>query len=206
MTYEFCNIRDYTEAQYDAMYRAASPERRARADRFRHEDDRKRCLCADMLARNMLAKASGIAPEDVSFTYGDKGKPYANLPLHFSVSHSGEYVLCAVSDTPVGADIELIKPFRAGMVGRYFTPTEAAYVWSGNPVPDGNVTDADTCARFYRVWTAKESYVKMTGTGISTDLGAVAFDPDAQTVCGIQLLTPTAPEGYVASILKSDLA
>ncbi len=115
MTYEFCNIGDYTEAQYDAMYRAASPERQARADRFRHEDDRKRCLCADMLARRMLAKASDIALEDITFTYGDKGKPYANLPLHFNVSHSGEWVLCAVSELSVGADIELIKPFRAGM-------------------------------------------------------------------------------------------
>ena len=206
MTYEFCNIGNYTEAQYDAMYRAASPERQARADRFRHEDDRKRCLCADMLARRMLAKASDIAPEDITFTYGDKGKPHANLPLHFNVSHSGEWVLCAVSNAPVGADIELIKPFRAGMVARYFTDAEAAYVWGGNSPLDGNVTDADTCARFYRVWTAKESYVKMTGTGISTDLGAVTFDPDAQTVCGIKLFMPNAPEGYVISILKSDLA
>lgn len=206
MTYELCNIGDYTEAQFGAMYRAAAPERQARADKFKHEDDRKRCLCADMLARKMLAKAANVAPEHISFTYGDKGKPHANLPLHFNVSHAGAYVLCAVADAPIGADIEQIKPFRAGMVARYFTAAEAAYVWNGTPIPDGNVTDADTCARFYRVWTAKEAYVKMTGTGISTDLGAVAFDPDAHTVCGIRLITPQAPEGYVISILKSDLA
>jgi hypothetical protein len=46
----------------------------------------------------------------------------------------------------------------------------------------------------------------MTGTGISTDLTAVCYDPVAQTVCGIKLTTPDAPEGYVISILKSDLA
>ena len=211
MTYELCNINDYSDAQYDAMYRAAAPDRQARADRFRHEDDRKRCLCADALARNMLADAAGVTPHEISFTYEDKGKPHANLPLHFNISHSGEWALCAVSDAPVGADIEQVKPFRAGMVARYFTAAEAAYIWDGkpvsgnSPVPEGNVTDPDVCARFYRVWTAKEAYVKMTSTGISTDLSAVQYDPAAQTVCGMELYTPNAPEGYVISIVKSDL-
>ena len=206
MTYEICNIGNYTSTQYDAMYRTAAPERQARANKFRHEDDRKRCLCADMLARKMLAEAANVAPEKIAFTCGEKGKPHANLPLHFNVSHAGEFVLCAVADAPIGVDIEQIKPFRAGMVARYFTVAEAAYIWGNNPSPDGNVTDPETCARFYRVWTAKEAYVKMTGTGISTDLTAVCYDPSAQTVCGITLITPDTPEGYVISILKSDLA
>lgn len=205
MTYEFCNIGDFDQAQYQAMYRAAAPDRQARTDRFRHEDDRRRCICADMLARRMLSDAAGVAPADIIFTYGEKGKPRANIPLHFNVSHAGDYVLCAVSDKPIGVDIEQIKPFRAGLVGRYFTVAEADYVWGGSPLPDGNVTDPDVCARFYRVWTAKEAYVKMTGTGISTDLTAVCYDPYAQTVCGIGLMTPQAPEGYVISMVKSDL-
>ena len=207
MQYDICNIFDYTSAQYDAMYRAASPERQARADRFRFEDDRRRCLCADMLARKMLAQAADCSPADVTFTYGEKGKPHANVPIHFNVSHAGDFVLCAVADAPLGVDIEQIKPFRAGLVGRYFTVAEADYVWGGNPLPAAeSIDDPDTCARFYCVWTAKEAYVKMTGTGISTDLKKVCYDPVLQTVCGIGLITPNAPEGYVISILKSDLA
>ena len=62
MKYEICNINDFDEQQYAEMYRAANEERRARADRFRYEDDRRRCLCADMLARRMLA--------DADLTYG----------------------------------------------------------------------------------------------------------------------------------------
>ena len=204
MQYDICNIFDYTSAQYDAMYRAAAPERQARADRFRFEDDRRRCLCADMLARRMLSDAAGVAPADIAFSYGEKGKPSASVALHFNVSHAGDFVLCAVANAQIGVDIEQIKPFRAGMVARYFTETEAAYVWGGSPIPDGNVTDPDACARFYRVWTAKEAYVKMTGTGISTDLTAVCYDPSAQTVCGVRLITPDAPQGYVISIVKSD--
>ncbi|MBQ2806559.1 MAG: 4'-phosphopantetheinyl transferase superfamily protein [Clostridia bacterium] len=206
MKYEICNIKDFDEQQYAQMYRAADAERRARADRFRYEDDRRRCLCADMLARRMLAKASGKAPDQIAFTIGYKGKPSANVPFYFNVSHSGNYVLCAVSDKPIGVDIEQIKPFRTGMVARYFTKDEAAYIWSGATPATETVTDPEICTRFYRTWTAKESYVKMTGTGISTDLTTVCYDHQRQTVCGNTLITLNAPEGYVISILKSDLA
>ena len=205
MKYEICNINDFDEQQYAEMCRTADAERRARADRFRYEDDRRRCLCADMLARRMLAKASGKAPQEIAFTIGHKGKPSANVPLYFNVSHSGNYVLCAVSDKPIGVDIEQIKPFRTGMVARYFTKDEAAYIWGGATPATETVTDPEICTRFYRTWTAKESYVKMTGTGISTDLSAVAFDPAAHTVCASPLLTPDAPNGYAASIIESDL-
>ncbi len=204
MKYEICNINDFDEQQYTEMYRAADEERRARADRFRYEDDRRRCLCADMLARKMLADASGKTPEEITFTIGHKGKPSANVPFYFNLSHSGDLVLCAVSDKPIGVDIEQIKPFRAGMVARYFTQTEAAYVWGDMTPSSETVTDSEICARFYRIWTAKEAYVKMTGTGISTDLTQIRYDHDTQTVCGIKLTTPDAPEGYVISIIKSD--
>lgn len=204
MKYEICNINDFDEQQYTEMYRAADQERRARADRFRYEDDRRRCLCADMLARKMLADASGKTPEEITFTIGHKGKPSANVPFYFNLSHSGDLVLCAVSDKPIGVDIEQIKPFRAGMVTRYFTETEAAYVGGDMTPSSETVTDSEICARFYRTWTAKEAYVKMTGTGISTDLTQIRYDHDTQTVCGIKLTTPDAPEGYVISIIKSD--
>ncbi len=206
MRYEICNINDFDEQQYAEMYRAADEERRARADRFRYEDDRRRCLCADMLARRMLADASGKTPEEIAFTIGHKGKPRADVPFYFNLSHSGQYVLCAVSDKPIGADIEQIKPFRAGLVGRYFTEIEAAYILGGCEATAESVTDPEICARFYRTWTAKEAYVKMTGTGISTDLTQIAYDPVCNTVCGLGLITPPAPEGYVISIVKSDLA
>ena len=205
MQYEICNIRNFTDAQFEDMYRMAAPERRERADKFKFADDRARCLCADHLARHMLAKAAGLCPADISFTLGVKDKPQANVPLHFNLSHSGDFVLCAVSESLIGVDIEQIMPFRGGLVKRYFTDTESAFIW-GDTLPTAEtVHDPEICARFYRVWTAKEAYTKMTGTGISTDLKAVGFDPDTMTVCGIKLITPDAPDGYVISIVKNDL-
>lgn len=204
MQYEICSIRAFSDADYERMYQTASPDRQQKADRFRFPDDRARCLCADHLARQMLSRASGMPLEQITFEYGEKGKPSANLPLYFNLSHSADMVLCAVSERPIGVDVEQIKPFRAGLVDRFFTKTEADYILGDMPEIPECIGDPVVCSRFYRVWTAKEAYVKMTGTGISTDLKQVCYDPLSATVCGLPLFCPDAPQGYVISILESN--
>ena len=53
------------------------------------------------------------SPVETDYTYGRLGKPYfKNLPWYFSMSHSGEYVFCAVSEREVGADIQKCKPLK----------------------------------------------------------------------------------------------
>lgn len=203
MRYDICNICDYSNTQYQEMYRTASHERRELADKFRYEDDRKRCLCADMLVRRMLSEVSGTAPENITFTKEARGKPHASVPFDFNLSHSGEYVLCCVSNAPCGADIEQIKPFRAGLVARFCSDSEATFIWGGDKPDSDTVQDTDICRRFYTVWTAKEAYVKMTGTGISVDLKSIIYNPDTQTVCGIPLTLIDAPEGYIACMIKA---
>ena len=48
------------------------------------------------------------------------GKPYfPQYPhLHINWSHSGSLVLCALSDSPVGVDVEWVRP-RAATLPRY---------------------------------------------------------------------------------------
>ena len=97
----------------------------------------------------------------------ESGKPYfPNCPgLHFSISHSGRYWACAVSEAEVGLDLqqyvkrrletreEAAKRFQK-MAHRFFHPVESAYV------------DGDPYTRFFQVWAAREAYVKYTGQGI----------------------------------------
>lgn len=97
--------------------------------------------------------------------YGEKGKPYVN-GLYFNFSHSGGRVALAVSSAPVGCDIELIRraPVR---VERKFTQSEREYL--------SRFTGAERDRVFFALWTAKESYLKMTGEGLGA-LSAVAVD------------------------------
>ena len=76
------------------------------------------------------------------------GKPYfpERPEVHFSLSHGTTHVLCALSDTPVGCDIERISRKISKRAQEYFcTPAE--------------------CEMFdpLDLWVLKESYVKLFG-------------------------------------------
>ena len=88
---------------------------------------------------------------------GESGKPeLADVPLRFSLSHSGERCACAVYDRAIGVDIQKRAAADMRILERRFTPREREYV----------LNSADREAAFTRVWTMKESYVKALGTGI----------------------------------------
>ena len=86
------------------------------------------------------------------------GKPvFTDHPnCHFNLSHSGEMVLCALSDRPVGADIEIVCPRK-----REFP----AYVFKGEEYDRYLALGGDWNA-FYTLWTEKESIIKYTGEGL----------------------------------------
>jgi len=105
------------------------------------------------------------SPVEIDYTYGRLGKPYfKNLPWYFSMSHSGEYVFCAVSDEEIGADIQMCKPLKNHHLGkRYFTEREQQLLeWK---------TEEERQKLFYRLWTKKEAYGKLTGDGIGDAVG-----------------------------------
>ncbi len=87
---------------------------------------------------------------------GDKGKPFfPDFPdYHFNLSHSGPYVLCALSDLgPVGVDVERVRPHCARL---------PQYIMSGEETAafDGSWEE------FTRIWTLKEAYAKLLGRSI----------------------------------------
>lgn len=84
-----------------------------------------------------------------------KGKPYfPHYPhLHFNLSHSEDFLLCALSDQPVGVDIEVIRPRRTGLPRYCFTPMEFARF---------EALGGDWAA-FYTLWTLKEAWCKCLG-------------------------------------------
>lgn len=133
-----------------------SPERQQRLRTLLQEEKKKQCLGAGLLLEKALAY-HGISSEHVRV--GKNGKPEVD-GIYFNLSHSGKYVVCAVSDSTVGCDIEKRRKISPHLAERYFCTAEKIHL---EPF-EGEAYEQE----FFRLWTKKESYVKMTGEGLAT--------------------------------------
>jgi 4'-phosphopantetheinyl transferase len=158
-----------------------SHDERARADRFRFPRDRKHFTAARGFLRTVLARTLGIAPQEVVFSYGNRGKPTLGWPegsgLEFNLSHSGGLALLACSrGRALGIDIEYQREELdfLGIAGRYFTPRERDEI---QREPDL----ARQRAAFFRGWARKEAFLKARGDGLwlGLDQFEVSIDPAA---------------------------
>lgn len=162
LAYSMMQIADLSEEAYRRCLEGMPPSRRAQVERLHFPDDRRRTVAGECLARRMIARYCGLPPAEILFARTDKNKPFAvGLPVHFSVSHSGAWALCALSNRPVGADIEKIRPVRPALIRRVCTPDELAFVHDA-------ADSGEAERRFFRVWTGKEAFFKREGTGITS--------------------------------------
>ena len=74
------------------------------------------------------------------------------------------------SDREVGCDIEKIVDAPLGVSDRFFHLKEAEYIRSAE----------DKNRAFFTLWTLKESYMKMTGRGMSLPLDSFEVVPTAE--------------------------
>ncbi len=138
-----------------------SEQRRNQALRFSHEEGRRLCVAAYMLLMHALKTEYGIT-ENVEFGYEEGGKPFikGHETIHFNLSHCRTAVACAIDDKPIGIDIEAVRPFKDSLARHVLSLSEYE-----------NVTaSADPAYEFTRLWTMKESLLKLTGRGLRADL------------------------------------
>ena len=121
-----------------------------------------RALKNSVEAEALLRCALGLTPQDapLDMTIGENGKP-ACADVQFSFSHSGDMVACAVSDCPVGVDIEFSKKDGWPVAQRFFAAEEVELL-----------RNSQDSALFYRLWTLKESYLKALGCGMTKPLAS----------------------------------
>jgi 4'-phosphopantetheinyl transferase len=153
-------------------------QERARAERFRQADDRRRYIVGRSVLRTMLGRRLDRAPGALAFDFSPHGKPtLADAgEIAFNVSHSGDYVVVAVGRAAaVGVDVEQVRPGLdlMGVGARVFTPAELASI--------ADTPEAQKALRFFRQWTFKEAVVKAVGLGLSLDLKRfeIAFIQDS---------------------------
>lgn len=101
------------------------------------------------------------------------GKPFLkNYPqVHFNISHGKDMVVCGVGTSPLGVDVEAIRPVKRSMSRRVLTPGEQVFLEESEKNGGENGWYRD----FFRLWTLKESYVKAVGKGLSIDFTTLEF-------------------------------
>ncbi|HHF7011403.1 4'-phosphopantetheinyl transferase family protein [Streptococcus mutans] len=155
--------------QMEKLMTIVSEKRRLKANRFIHQKDRERCLLAEALVRYALIKDYGMKEEKILFDRSRHGKPLLiGSNLHFNLSHSGKWVVCAIGNSQLGVDVELVRLLEYKNIYKSFSSTERMYL---DALPSQNKQTS-----FFKLWTLKESFVKFTGIGLKYPFDSFSID------------------------------
>ena len=143
------------ERIFAVWYDRMTQHRKQKTDAFKFDKDKRLCLGAGILLT--LAVNGSCEPECLLENHG---KPYlADSGIQFNLSHSGTLAVCAVSDKPVGVDIQQHRHFEDRLIKYVFQPSEAQIIYACKTAEQRD----KLCTQ---LWTVKESVMKYLGTGV----------------------------------------
>lgn len=163
-------------SETDNFRNILSQDELQKADRYKFDSDRNNYITCRAILRNILSQYTDFSPEDINFSYTDKGKPYLkNNEINFNVAHSNNYAVYAlIKEKEVGIDLEFLReiPDALKIASRYFSSSEITDL--------KKISDAKLDRAFLNCWTRKEAFIKATGDGLSYPLSdfSVSLDSD----------------------------
>lgn len=155
---------------HPALLDTLDMDRRCKIMKFVRAEDRKQSLGAGLLLNKILPRY-GASPAGLRL--GANGKPEVD-GIFFNLSHSGNIVICGTAEKELGCDVEKIVETPEGVAERFFHPNETAYI--------NKCMGEEGDHRFFRIWTMKESYIKMTGEGMKLAFDHFEVLPDSGKV------------------------
>lgn len=163
--------------------------RRVRTERLRSESARQESLCAGLLWK-LAVLSRGIDPEEpVEELLAGKPVFARRKDVWFSLSHSGRYAMCAVSDAPVGADVQQMKKVNLS-IARHLHPGERLWLeHTAEPLRQ---------EEFFRLWARKEAWVKAMSEGEKLSLSQ--WDVTDDKAGGMCFADYTLPGGFRAAV------
>ncbi len=176
----------YIDNNYEKVLSELYPQRKESVLKLRN----RQAVYASITAGELLIEAYdsvyGSGGKLLSVVKSEGGKPYIKdrEEFKFNISHSGDYVIIAYSTEPdiksIGADIEKVRQRDDDMkiANRYFTKSEIDYISDG-------LECSDIDLRFYKIWTMKEAFIKLTGKGLGQRLDSFSVNPDG---LGVEIL------------------
>lgn len=156
------------EQTFSFLLQYAEPYKRKNIISHGKKEEADRMLVSDILLKYVLKTHFSIPMSKLNVQLGELGKPY--LPsypdIHFNISHSGNYVVCAISDSPVGIDIQTNLVYKQRIAKRVLSPERVREIEESTH-PD---------LLFTRYWAEKEAILKMVGCGFSGEVNEDDID------------------------------
>jgi 4'-phosphopantetheinyl transferase len=145
------------------LYHTLQSDEKARSASFLKEKDRNRFIVGRAMLRILLGEYLHIEADMLRFDFDKNNKPIlkhdGKSVINFNLSHSGEYVLIAISDKFIGIDIERYE-YDSGLkqiMELIFSDSEISFI---------NKQDSPLRI-FYKLWTRKEALLKANSSGLS---------------------------------------
>lgn len=166
--------------------------RTIKIDKYINPERKKASIIGDMLLAELLTKHS-ILYKDVKLITNKNGKPYiANKNLFFSISHSHEYVIAAISNRKIGIDIEKIRKTPLNTINYFANEKEKKQI----------IKSKDQLKSIYKLYTLKEAYIKMIGLNINSFFDVEFLINNDKIVCSdnnIEAKFITNVDNYIIS-------
>lgn len=149
--------RRLSELDWLRLLRLVPAQERRRLEALHRWQDRQDSAVGWNLLHHLAREHGG------SVHRASSGRPGCAPPLDVSLSHSGGWIAAAVSRSGrVGIDVEAVRDVHAPLARRCLSETELDWL-------DGADTGASRNQRFFRLWTAKEAFLKALGVGLAVD-------------------------------------
>lgn len=165
--------------------------------RYRRWQDKQAYLLGRLLLSLQLSKHGYKHDILKSINYTTFNRPFIKeINADFSISHSGEYVVCAFSEVQkVGVDIEHIQLIDF---------ENFSYILS---VADKEAINrsVDKFRTFFNIWSAKEAILKAHGCGLAGELDKLEISDDTGLFDGVEYtLKPLNIDNSYSSFIASD--
>lgn len=194
------DITTIAECEYHILMNYVSDQRLQKASKYKFRSDAIRCIYSEILVRYAFHKCN-IELEMCEWGFNEYGKPcIRECPnLHFNISHSGKWIVVAISEGEIGVDIEAVINDNSSIIYNFFSEKEKSSILTENT--------KNRNEKITQLWTMKESYMKYRGLGLFMDLSSFSVDINSNSVCiegiletGINIYSKLIEQEYYLSL------
>ncbi|MFR8080605.1 MAG: 4'-phosphopantetheinyl transferase family protein [Odoribacter splanchnicus] len=160
----YLRISDFQHLSEDELFPLVGEDTVRKVTGYKNPGVRRTKLLGEGMIRRLLFRLWGLHKEDYLIRIGEHGKPLveSRFTVWYNLSHSGDYIVAAFSHLEVGIDIEQKRKARMEVARRFFHPAEIQCLQ--------NLAGDAQDELFFRYWSVKESFLKYTGSGLSSPL------------------------------------